>query len=287
METWALIYNPVSGGFRAEAMEAVAAALHTAGVRVRPMPTTRPGHATELAREVHGVERVAVYGGDGTLNEAANGVLGRTLPLVFIPGGTASVMAHEMGLPRDPAQAALIQARAVPRAVHPGLLDNWAFLLMAGVGFDGEAVYRVRPWFKRLSGKTAYVWSALEALASSRHPLRAEVPGWEPRLGDWLVAARSAHYGGAFRIHPDAGLLKEHLGIVLVGRSSLLTFLALHLGLNRHRDADGISYTRAHSMRMDCATPMHAQVDGDYHGAAQKFTIGISPRPVFLCIPEV
>jgi diacylglycerol kinase (ATP) len=284
VETWALICNPTAGTFRPRLLEAVQRTLHGQGVETRLLATERPGHATELAREVSGVARVAVYGGDGTLREAAVGLLGRALPLVFLPGGTANVMAHELGLPQHPVLAALAGLRGRPHPVRPGRVNGRPFLLMAGIGFDGESVRTVNGRLKDWVGKGAYVWSALRTLLRPLPPLRMELEG-EALQGAWLVVARAAHYGGPFVVHPQAGLLQERLGLVMVRRGSLLPFLLLNLGLGWHRRSRGVALRWLREGRLECEQPVPLQVDGDYVGSETAFSLDVCGESVQLCFP--
>ena len=285
METWALIYNPAAGTFRPQRLEAVQRSLHEHGVATRALATSGPGHATELARGAQGVARVAVYGGDGTLREAAAGLLGRPLPLLFLPGGTANVMAHELGLPRDPVRAALAGLRARPQAVRPGLIDGQPFLLMAGFGFDGAAVHGVSRRLKGWIGRGAYVWSGLQAALRPLPLLRARLDDDGALEGHWLVVARAAHYGGRFTVHPHAGLLQERLGAVMVRQRWLLPFLLGHLGLGWHRERSGVALRQFRQGRLECDRPVPVQVDGDDFGSGTGFTLGIADETVQLCMP--
>jgi YegS/Rv2252/BmrU family lipid kinase len=285
METWAIIFNPTAGTFRPHKLEAVQRALHGHGVASRLLATSGPGHATELARALRGVDKVAAFGGDGTLNEVANGLLGSGLPLLFLPAGTANVMAYELGMPTDPVRAALAGLRSRPHAVRPGQVNGRAFLLMAGFGFDAETVRDVNPRLKRWTGKGAYVWSGLHA-ALRRHPLlRADLNGEGHLEGQWLVVARAAHYGGAYKVHPAAGLLKERLGLVMVHPRWLVPFLVGHLWLNRHRERAGIALRQVSHCRLECERAVPVQVDGDYFTSGTHFELGLAAGTVRLCFP--
>ena len=138
MARWAIIYNPVSGSYRARTLAAIESFLQSQGIVTIALPTRNPGHATEIARTIEEVSCVAVFGGDGTLNEVANGLAGRGLPLAFLPGGTASVMARELGISRDPLRAARALLRGRPVEIRPGQIGSRLFLLMAGRQKSGD-----------------------------------------------------------------------------------------------------------------------------------------------------
>ena len=144
-----------------------------AGDRRQALPTTCVGDATRLAAQSvnDGAETVIVCGGDGTINEAAQSLVGTETALAVWPCGTANVLAREMRLPCDEnALSELIAGRSartisVGRAVKPG--DDWQryFLLMAGIGLDATIVNGVDLGLKRLIGAGAYLAAGLGYLA--------------------------------------------------------------------------------------------------------------------------
>jgi diacylglycerol kinase (ATP) len=282
---WTILFNPTAGTFRAAALEQTQRALRDAGVRSDFLATSHAGHATELCRSLTGTDCVACYSGDGTLNEAAVGLLGRDLPLAFLPGGTANVMAHEMGLPRDPVQAARMLAGGKPVSVRPGLVGNWPFLLMAGIGFDAEAVRRVSPRVKARIGKAAYVLAGLGALVAP--PVSLRMTGGDGTRLDavWIVAARARKYGGPFVVHPQAGLECEQLGVAAIGRGRVLPFLIGNLGLGASHSRPGRWLLQQRSLVVEAEAPVPLQVDGDFRGYATRFEIGLCTQTVRLVLP--
>ncbi|RDD62225.1 diacylglycerol/lipid kinase family protein [Ferruginivarius sediminum] len=112
----AVIHNPVAGWRRRRYLRRVIDALRERGCEVRLRRTTAPGDAHAFAAEAEGCDVLAVAGGDGTVNEALNGLAGRHVPLSVIPLGTANVLAHELGLPRRPVALAraIVEGRCVP-----------------------------------------------------------------------------------------------------------------------------------------------------------------------------
>ena len=286
LENWTIIFNPTAGTFRPHKLEAVRRVLHAKGVSTHLLATDGPGHATELARKVQGTRLVAAFGGDGTLNEVANGLLGRELPLLFLPGGTANVMAYELGISTDPVRAALAGLTSRPRPVCPGQVNGRAFLLMAGFGLDAEAVLRVNSRLKWWTGKAAYIWSGLKA-GLHRHPkMRADLNGGGRVEGQWLVVARGAHYGGGFKVHPDAGLLNEQLAMVMVRQLWFVPFLVTHLALNLHHERGGIALRRLSHCRLESERPVPVHVDGDFFTTASEFELGLATETVQLCFPR-
>lgn len=285
MDPWILIYNPASGSFREDTLARLREDLRARGVDAEPRPTRAPGHATELAREVRGASRIAVYGGDGTLSEVANGLGPESPPLVFLPGGTANVMAHELEIPQDPRQAAALMVDAPPVEIWPGTVNGRRFLLMAGFGFDGAAVQAVSGRLKRLVGKGAYFWAGFQILAANNPGVRLELPDGTVADAKWAVAARAGRYGGKHIIHSGAGLTRPALGILGVPGPWILPFLAGSLGLGLNVGKRAIHRSEQTSIRVTADQPIHVQLDGEYFGSGQSFDVGLSPVPLRLCMP--
>lgn len=291
VEHWTIIYNPTSGTYRPETLDRIQRALFEAGVRSVAIGTSYAGHAPDLSRALAGTDRVACFSGDGTMNEVASGLIGRNLPLAFLPGGTANVMAHELGLPMDPVRAALALLRGRPRAVYPGTIGPGMFLLMAGIGFDGNAVSLVSPRLKAWAGKGAYVWAGVRALFAADPDLRVTgIEGTAPAAAEeltvrWLVAARAGRYGGPFVVHPHAGLEAPALGVAAVGAGQVVPFLVRNLGFGESRSRAGRRLLQATRLLVEAERPAHLQVDGDSWGQATRFEIGIADEPVQLCFP--
>ena len=171
-----LIVNPNAGRLsdsgRSDVVDAVRARLD-----VEAYSTTARDTGITLAAEVAaaGAELVIAFGGDGHVNEVANGIAGTDTTLAIIPGGTMNVFARALGLPQDPLAAvdAIVEAKGKePRWVPLGRMDDRYFTFSAGCGFDAEAAERVERYVpaKRRMGELFFYWSAFRILTSTyRH----------------------------------------------------------------------------------------------------------------------
>jgi len=240
-----IIYNPIAGARRPSLLKSVQHALSTAGCAITLKPTNAKGDAEAFAREValsqdhQGYDAVLVAGGDGTVNEALNG-LQRAAdegcqslpPLAILPMGTANVLAREIGLPVEAqaiAQAVLAgEARPVfcGEIKKPDLTPETPnavrrFILMAGVGLDAHVVAHVNSRLKRLIGKGAYVWRTLQEIAANRTPkyhLRVEPVNGAPCIETTVAAAvlaKGRFYGGSFSCAKEARLTDPALHVCL------------------------------------------------------------------------
>jgi diacylglycerol kinase family enzyme len=138
---------------------------------VETILTEAQNHATEIGREVrdHGYDIVVAFGGDGTLNEVANGLAGTDVPVSVLPGGSTNVVARTLGIPNDVVDAtehllALLDDWS-PRKIDLGVVGDRRFVFSCGVGIDATVVRRVdaHPRLKSTVGPYYYTWAALSA----------------------------------------------------------------------------------------------------------------------------
>ena len=138
---------------------------------VETVATESQNHATEIGREVrdHGYDIVVAFGGDGTLNEVANGLAGTDVPVSVLPGGSTNVVCRTLGIPNDVVDAtehllALVDEWS-PRKIDLGKAADRYFVFSCGVGIDATVVKRVdaHPRLKSRAGPYYYSWAAISA----------------------------------------------------------------------------------------------------------------------------
>ena len=160
-----LIYNPVAGALRGNPgiLQRTIDALRGGGCDADPLPTTGPAQAGKMARDAiaRGAGLVIALGGDGTINEVAQGMIPGRVPLAFLPGGTANVLCCETGVGTNLLRAAerlraCREERISVGRFAPDSGDARYFLCMAGVGLDAAIVEVVSAPLKRATGKFAY-----------------------------------------------------------------------------------------------------------------------------------
>src|ERR1700757_3553435 len=197
-----VIFNPVAGRRRAAALWKVLDLLVENGVKVEVAETQHAGHATELARAgaASGETMVVAAGGDGSVAEVANGLLGSGVAIGVIPLGTANVLAKEYRLSTSPRGIANTLAYRRTRPLWPGLAQvdgrSHVFVQMVGLGFDGAVVHGIQPGLKRLVGRGAYVWQSLWESVAYRFPvLRLRIDGVAHEAAS-VVVSKGRLYGG-------------------------------------------------------------------------------------------
>ena len=262
-----VIHNPTAGWRRRLHLSQVLHHLAELGCSVTVRRTRAPGDAESLARAAKEAECdvVVAAGGDGTINEVANGLAGKPIPLAVIPLGTANVLAEEIGMPRSPRRVARVIAEAPPTPIHLGIANGRLFLLMAGVGFDAKVVAHVDPRFKRRFGRLAYVLVSLVGLFRfSRSEYHVTVDGETYRAASAIIA-NGRYYGGRFSCAPLARLTDPLLHVCLFQRSGPLRAMryGLWLLLGRLDRLPDFRVVPGRRIKVEGANGEPVQADGD------------------------
>jgi diacylglycerol kinase family enzyme len=296
-----LVVNPVSTTASARTRDVLASALE-GEVKLDVANTLHRGHAAQLAQQARedGIDLVVALGGDGTVNEVVNGMLGAgpdaSVPaLAVVPGGGANVFARALGLPKDPVEAtgALLAALREQRGRRIGLGragERW-FSFNAGMGWDAEVVARVdrrRRDADRPATTTDYVRAALAQYVTTdrRHPaLTLYRPGEEPVSGLHLaIVANTAPWtylgDRPLLVSPDAGF-DTGLDVYALTRLRTLGTLAEVRRLLAGRPSERARHVlRAHDLgelTLRAVRPVAAQVDGEPLGEVSELILRSVP----------
>lgn len=275
-----IIRNPVAGWRRQRAFDGYLQALTAAGAACEEKQTTGPGDATHIAAEVGpGYGGVIAAGGDGTINEVANGLValkakqGWAPPLGVFPMGTANVYAAEIGLPFEPAALAECLSTARTRPLQLGKVESAGkgsaadryFVLMAGAGFDAQVVAKIKPAVKRLLGKGAYAIETLDTF------VRGDAANPTVQIGDREVTTGSAivvnarYYAGRFVLSKRANPFSSGMDLCLFhksGRPATIGYLA-RVALGRIEQSPVYSIEQVDSFDITGPEGSPIQADGD------------------------
>lgn len=302
-----LIVNPSASSVNARIRVRIRSMLSVSH-DVTVAETTRQGHAARLARGAAetGTDVVVALGGDGTLNEAANGLVGTDTALAPLPGGSTNVFARTIGLPNDAVAATevTVAALATPdasiRRVGLGQVDDRYFLFHTGLGFDAalvEQVERHAP-LKRWAGHPLFAWAGVSAWFRHYDHRR---PRFAVRYPDgssiedavFAIVANTNPYtfvgNRPFDIAP-AATLDRPLSTVVI--RDLRLWRILQLAGAALRSADHLSRVRGVRVRSDVTEceivgygPFPVQMDGEALGEMDRVRIRHVPGVLALVTP--
>lgn len=293
-----LVHNPTAGRRRAgRLLGAIGAELAAAGWEVEPRVTAAPGDATGIAAAAAaaGAEALFVLGGDGTLREAAAGLVGSagstrgSLPaLAVLPGGTTNVLAHALGLPADPVAAARAHGRSVRRPFDVGWCGGTPFLMMVSAGLDAHTVAHLSPALKARLGKPGIALQGLREWWRYRFPpVSVTADGEELPPAAFAAVCNIRHYGGPFDLAPEACWHDGRLDLVAhhgIGRVPAVRF-ALALARGRHLRRRDVGARAVDEVVLDGPPGLFLQVDGDVCREEPPVTVRVAGE-VAVLVPD-
>ncbi|MBA4371632.1 MAG: hypothetical protein C0402_02085 [Thermodesulfovibrio sp.] len=269
-----VIYNPTARRASGKTIKAASAFFERQGYATEILCTGSRGEAEAFARRavLKKPHLIIAAGGDGTINEVINGMAFSGVSLGILPLGTTNVLAREIYPKRDLITIlhTLITSQSRPislgriTCLSKGVFQTRYFCLMAGVGFDGQAVRDVNLKLKKRTGPGAYILSGLHTLLSyAPHELTISLDG-QTVCGYAAIIGNISRYGGDFKITPDARIEETSLYVCIFQgkkRSDLLRYVGL-MPFGRHIRARDVLYRRVEEIVICGAAPV--QIDGDY-----------------------
>jgi YegS/Rv2252/BmrU family lipid kinase len=293
-----IVYNPFAGGLRGNKHSRLDDAVQVflrAGHHVELFATPGPNQAGELARRAikQGCDLILAAGGDGTINEAVNGMAGSDIPFGALPAGTANVLANEVGFSNRPDRAAAELLQAVPTRIALGAVDRPGFVrrhfvLMAGVGLDARIVYDLDLHLKSRLGKIAYWQGGLRQLSRSVAQFPIEVNGHCHRASFALIT-RVRNYGGDFQIARRVKLTDGDFEVVVFEDQAWYDYLRFFAAVvaNRLYKTPGVTVYRAKEAVVgpSGSDRVYVQTDGEAIGNVPALVSTI-PDALTLLIPK-
>lgn len=261
------------------------------------VPTEYAGHATVLARSAaeHGYTRVTVVGGDGSLAEAATGLVGTGIPLALIPRGTANQVAQNLGIPRgfEAAVETAVNGKAV--AIDLGDINGRAFALVAGAGFDAAVMASATREMKERWGFGAYLYGALKE-AMTHNPARfcITVDGEELEIS--AVSVMIANVGALFTRYipvrfpltprPLSSWTDGKFDVVIIAPRSVPGWAGVlwNAALNKFGGNESLIHLQGRAVTITSAQPVPTQIDGDPVGFT-PITATVIERGVKIMLP--
>ena len=305
-----LIYNPASGRRRAKRTQDVARVeevLQAAGIEFETSATTHAGSAIQQVQEAagRGFDTVISCGGDGTANEALNGIMRacaeRTsldVALGLVPLGSGNLLASDLGLPSDPVEATKELLTYQPREFRPGVVysqgengsEKRYFLVAAGVGADAELMYRTEVEAKEFWGRNAYFLEMARMAVRRRYPMfQCE---WEDEQGNrhqseamLAMCVRAGKFPGLLSlVNLGTSLLRHDFCLLLFRTNKIRRFLSYFASVATGRNWKVESVDAIHTKWFRCtAIPgmrtIHSQADGELLGILPA-ELTIESRPV-------
>lgn len=297
-----LIYNPTAGSFPSSVIsQQVAQVVKDYGWELEISLSESGEHVTQLSAEAaqRGFDAVFLAGGDGTINLALPGLVGTETALATLPGGTANVLAQELGLTslhflrsNKMVHAARLLVEGCIHETDVGYCNGNPFLLWAGIGLDGFIVHRIEPrkaWEKQLSvlhytSKAVWnlhFWNGIELKIDS---------GDTHIKGNYLMAVASnirLYVGGLAELSPSAMLDDGKMDLWLFDGSSPLDAYqrALDLFSKRHLSSEHMTCLPFKKVSVQSASRLYTQLDAEPYEAEGRIDLDVRRRQLRLMVP--
>jgi len=240
-----------------------------------------------------GADLIVAAGGDGTINEVAEGLVHTQVPLAILPAGTANVLATEMKLSSRLERAAARVRDSLPHRISVGHVtcENGSvsrhFLMMAGVGLDAHIVYNVSAPLKAWAGKAAYWVAGWAFLGRRLAEFQVEVNGHKQKCS-FALASKVRNYGGDFEIARKVSLFDDCFEVVLFEGHSSVRYVKYFTGLvlNRVENMRGVTVLREKCLKLTSPEDqrVYVQIDGEFAGHLPAH-VRIVPDALTLLVP--
>jgi len=283
MQEILVILNPAARSERAKAAWRRIEKLPNCTMRA----TTAPGDAQAVAAAAvkEGFKTIVAAGGDGTVNEVVNGIVGSDVALGILPVGTMNVFAAELGLPGDLEEAWAIIRAGRTRRVDLVRANQQYFVQLAGVGLDAQVVQATSWESKKNFGPLSYLIAAAQIAARKPPRLFVEADG-QVREGSFVLIGNGRYYGGPVAFFKDA-LIDDGKLDVLIFKNLAYLDIARYLAtvfMGKHTEQHDVEYfqTKKATVRSDEEVPV--EVDGEVV-TKLPVTFRISSRKLRVVVP--
>ncbi|WP_433057316.1 diacylglycerol/lipid kinase family protein [Dactylosporangium sp. CS-033363] len=257
------------------------------------LETTPEDPGCGMAREAAaaGAEVVLVCGGDGTVMAVAGELAGTDVAVALIPSGTGNLLATNLGIPLDVAEAVAVAITGERRRIDVGEVEGCGvFTVMAGMGFDAAMVGETPDSAKARFGWAAYVATGLRNLTRHRASVRIRLDGgaWMHRKASTVLVANVGRLQGGLPLLPDAEPDDGSLDVAVLTPRHLADWVRLAAGvvLRRGPDTHGLETFRARSVEVHAARDEPRELDGDVIAPARRLAARVRPGALVVCVPE-
>ncbi len=238
-----------------------------------------------------GADLIFVWGGDGMVQHCADAAAGSGVPIAILPAGTANLLATNLGIEKDLAQAVHTGLHGVRHAFDVGVINGERFAVMAGAGFDARVMGSVNSKAKERFGRLAYLRSSAQSTRSKGRHMKIRVDGnmWFNGTASCVLFGNVGTVTAGLHVFPDAepddGVLE--VGVVTAqGRVEWLRVLGRIVG--RHPEKSGmVNMTHGKKISVEFDKPLPYELDGGARPKVKSLKVRVDPGAIWVCIPDV
>lgn len=286
------VVNPVAGKGKSKDMaETIKKICRDNNIEYEMVFTSKPKDATEIARNAakNGIERIIAVGGDGTVNEVLNGIVGTSCALGIVPSGSGNDFIRTINQSKDMEKIIIDNCRGNIRAIDVGKCNGRYFVNIAGGGFDALVVEETERVKKYFSGSMAYLVAVLTAFLKFKSvKVKIRVDDIEME-GDMLLTAvaNGRYYGGGMLPAPKADIYDGLFDVYFIRNVSKAKFLRLAPGFMKGtlEGVEEVCYLRGKKVEIEANCEFFVNIDGEVI-SRQKINFEIIPLGINIIVPE-
>ena len=268
MNKIAIIYNPNAGSAKIKKLLKIKERLSLKS-SVTIYDTQKPGDATSIAkRECKNFDIIVAAGGDGTINEVINGIDVNT-KLGIIPLGTANILAIEAGIKNDVKSICKLIEKGNTKKIYISNINDKKFFLMAGIGYDGDIVHKMKPSLKKIFGKAMFGFlGLLEFFKLKKYNIKVETES-ETAFGNWVLVTNSKHYAGPYKITKSTSIFNDSIVCYVfndLSRLGFLYYIFLILFYGDLSRSTKITKIISKNIKISSKEKINVQCDGEKYG---------------------
>jgi YegS/Rv2252/BmrU family lipid kinase len=241
------------------------------------------------AREA-GADLIFVWGGDGMVQRCVDALAGSDAAIAIVPAGTANLLAANLDIPEDVAEAVRIGFHGPRRTLDLGRINGEHFAVMAGAGFDGELIRQADRKLKDRIGRLAYVWTGLRHVKDGAVPVKIQIDGtkWFDGKASCVLLGNVGTITGGIRAfddaQPDDGWLE--VGVATAEGAVAWARTLGRMAAGRSERSPFVRITRAKAADIRFGSPVTYELDGGARDTTRRLKARINPGALTLCVPK-
>lgn len=252
-----------------------------------PKSKKAPKQVRQAVKE--GAELIIVWGGDGMVQRCADALAGEKTPLAIIPAGTANLLAHNLGIPKDLPRAVRIAFHGERRKLDLGEINGEKFAVMAGIGFDAAMIKDADGGLKQRMGKAAYIWTGLRHVGRQVAQVKIKVDGvkWFDGEASCVLLGNVGTIAGGVEAFDDARPDDGWLDVGVTTAKGPLQWARVfgQMSTGRSDRSPLVRITRARRVTVKLGAPMVYELDGGARGTLSKVKARVVPGGFTVCVP--
>ena len=237
-----------------------------------------------------GADLLFVWGGDGMVQQCADALVGSDTTIAIIPAGTANLLAHNLGIPHDLAEAVRISFHGQRRRLDLGRINGEHFVVLAGVGFDADMIRDADRGLKTRLGRLAYIWTGLRNVGAHATEVKIKIDGtkWFDGNASCVLIGNVGTILGGVQVfddaRPDDGWLD--IGVTTAEGPVQWARVVGQISTGNANRSPFIRTTRAKRISIKLGAPLAYELDGGARPKTRRVKARVVPGGIAVCLPD-